>query len=56
MRLQPKWAIAPIAPAAFLSSVPEHPLLAQVLYNRGLTTAAEVRAFLNGEDAVAVNP
>ena len=56
MRLQPKWVVAPAAPAAFLQSVPEHPLLAQVLYNRGLTTAAEVRAFLEGEDAVAVNP
>lgn len=56
MRKQQKWVIAPPAPAAFLQSVPVHPLLAQVLYNRGLTTAAEVNAFLSGEDAVAVNP
>ena len=56
MRRQQKWLIAPPAPAAFLQSVPEHPLLAQVLYNRGLRTAREVTAFLDGADAVAVNP
>jgi single-stranded-DNA-specific exonuclease len=56
MRRQHKWVVAPPAPAAFLQSVPIHPLLAQVLYNRGLHTAGEVNAFLAGEDAVAVNP
>jgi single-stranded-DNA-specific exonuclease len=56
MMLQPKWHVAPPAPPSFLQSVPEHPLLAQVLYNRGLTTAAEVAAFLNGADVAAVNP
>jgi single-stranded-DNA-specific exonuclease len=56
MRRQQKWVIAPPAPAAFLQSVPEHPLLAQVLYNRGLRTAGEANAFLSGADAVAVNP
>ena len=56
MRPQKKWQVAPPAPAAFLQSVPIHPLLAQVLYNRGLATAAEVNAFLEGADAVAINP
>jgi single-stranded-DNA-specific exonuclease len=56
MILQQKWQVAPPAPQSFLQSVPEHPLLAQVLYNRGLHTPAEVNAFLNGEDATAVNP
>ena len=50
------WLVAPHAPAAFLQSVPEHPLLAQVLYNRGLRTANDVRTFLNGEDATVHNP
>jgi single-stranded-DNA-specific exonuclease len=56
MILQQKWQVAPPAPLSFLQSVPEHPLLAQVLYNRGLHTPAEVNAFLSGEDATAVNP
>ncbi len=56
MLLQPKWLVAPPAPLSFLQSLPMHPLLAQVLYNRGLHTAAEANAFLSGEDASAVNP
>ena len=54
--LQQKWHVATPAPAGFLQSVHEHPLLAQVLYNRGLRTAAEVDAFLNGADVATVNP
>ena len=54
--LQQKWLILPPAPPSFLQAVPEHPLLAQVLYNRGLRTAVEVNTFLNGADAAAVNP
>jgi len=50
------WLIAPPAPDSFLQSVPEHPLLAQVLYNRGLRSAAQVRSFLAPNDAVANNP
>ncbi|MEZ4735480.1 MAG: single-stranded-DNA-specific exonuclease RecJ [Caldilineaceae bacterium] len=50
------WVIQPTAPQAFLESVPEHPLLVQVLYNRGLNTAAEIHAFLRGVDAVQENP
>lgn len=51
-----KWIILPAAPAGFIASVPEHPLLAQVLYNRGLRTAAEVSTFLQGDTAVLSNP
>jgi single-stranded-DNA-specific exonuclease len=54
--LQQKWLIAPHAPQSFLQSVPEHRLLAQVLYNRGLRTAGEVNAFLTGADVATVNP
>lgn len=50
------WVIQPTAPQSFLESVPEHPLLVQVLYNRGLNTAAEIHAFLRGVDAVQENP
>ena len=55
-QLQQKWHVAPPAPATFFQSVHEHPLLAQVLYNRGLRTAAEVDAFLNGADVATINP
>ena len=50
------WAIAPTAPDSFISTIPEHPLLLQVLYNRGLRSQEEVDAFLIGSDAVRENP
>jgi single-stranded-DNA-specific exonuclease len=50
------WVIHPLAPATFLENVAEHPLLLQVLYNRGLRKAEEVAAFLRGVDAVKENP
>ena len=50
------WTIHEPAPAAFLQDNPEHPLLLQVLYNRGLRSSAEVKAFLAGIDAVRENP
>ena len=50
------WSVAPPAPDSFTQSVHEHPLLAQVLYNRGLRTASEVADFLAGDDAVTHNP
>lgn len=41
------WQVATAAPAEFFASLPQlHPIAAQVLYNRGLTTATAVRAFL----------
>ena len=50
------WRLFPPAPPDFLRAVPEHPLLLQVLYNRGLRTPTEVGDFLVGEDAVVENP
>ncbi|MCS6825528.1 MAG: single-stranded-DNA-specific exonuclease RecJ [Caldilinea sp.] len=55
-RREAHWKIAPAAPNAFLNATPEHPILAQVLYNRGLRTPAEVKAFLNGGQAALENP
>jgi single-stranded-DNA-specific exonuclease len=51
-----RWTILPAAPDAFLSAVPEHPLLAQVLYNRGLTTPAAAQRFLATQDVTVDNP
>ena len=50
------WVIYPPAPQSLIESVPEHRLLVQVLYNRGLNTAADINAFLRGIDAVQENP
>ncbi len=50
------WKLYPPAPDKFLRSIPEHPLLLQVLYNRGLRTPEEVANFLVSEDAVVENP
>ena len=50
------WKIQEVAPAAFLQESHEHPLLLQVLYNRGLRSGAEVTAFLAGIDAIRENP
>lgn len=50
------WHIYPAAPEPFMRSVAEHPLLLQVLYNRGVRTATDIRAFLEGEDAILENP
>lgn len=51
-----KWLLAEPAPRAFLDATPEHPLLVQVLYNRGLRSADEVTAFLAGADLVREDP
>ncbi|MEZ4673075.1 MAG: hypothetical protein R2932_02385 [Caldilineaceae bacterium] len=50
------WVIHPTAPDTFFDSVAEHRLLAQVLYNRGLQSADEVKAFLTLDDAIRENP
>lgn len=45
----PKWHIAPAMPAATRDALGHiHPVLRQVLYNRGITSAAEAQAFLEG--------
>ncbi len=51
-----QWNFHPPAPEKFLQSGHEHPVLLQVLYNRGLCDAAAVASFLQGEDAVQENP
>jgi single-stranded-DNA-specific exonuclease len=51
-----RWNLFPAAPPELLNATPEHPLLVQVLHNRGLRTPQEIAAFLNGADAVAENP
>ena len=51
-----RWHIHKPAPDLFLNSVSDHPLLAQVLYNRGLRDPDEVSAFLRMDDAVIENP
>ena len=44
---QKRWQIAPPAPANFFERLPAvPPLVAQILYNRGVTRVAEVEAFL----------
>ncbi|MEM7539905.1 MAG: single-stranded-DNA-specific exonuclease RecJ [Chloroflexota bacterium] len=51
-----RWQIHLPAPEDFLSSSGEHPLLLQVLYNRGVRTADEIRTFLSARYAVNENP
>lgn len=51
-----KWRLLPPAPDSFLAAVPEHPLLAQALYNRGLRTPAEVADFLAADELRRDNP
>jgi single-stranded-DNA-specific exonuclease len=47
------WTIAPAAPAALLAALPEvHPVVVQVLFNRGLATAPAIRAFLRADDEI----
>lgn len=55
-RRQARWAIHPDAPETFLRAAPVHPLLAQVLYNRGVDQPGDVMPFLNGDHAVLENP
>ena len=50
------WNFHPPVPESVLESSHEHPVLLQVLYNRGLRDKAEVASFLQGEDAVQENP
>ncbi len=56
LRQAKNWVIQPPAPQALLDQIPEHPLLVQVLYNRGVATPDAVRAFLTHDDAVQDNP
>jgi single-stranded-DNA-specific exonuclease len=50
MPLQPShWQIAPPAPQSFLDNLSDfHPLVGQILYNRGITDPAQAREFIAG--------
>ncbi|HNU81214.1 MAG TPA: single-stranded-DNA-specific exonuclease RecJ [bacterium] len=46
--MQKYWQINPVAPPEFFSSLPEiEPVIAQILWNRGLRSATVARAFLS---------
>ncbi|MCB0116520.1 MAG: DHH family phosphoesterase, partial [Caldilineaceae bacterium] len=51
-----RWERHNPAPPEFISGGGEHPILMQILYNRGVREIGDVTAFLNGEDAVVENP
>ena len=57
MPLSPKrWQVTPPAPPSHIARFPHlHPIIVQVLYNRGITDLASVTAFFNGESG-ADNP
>lgn len=58
--LMPKrrWLLAPTAPSTFLARFPDFPpLIAQIFYNRGITTLGDARNFVsgaNGSNALAL--
>lgn len=56
MQSSKRWNMLSSAPERLLRDTPEHPLLVQVLYHRGLTSARAIAAFLAGEHAVRENP
>lgn len=51
-----RWEQYPAAPSDFLADSPEHPILLQILYNRGIREVEQIASFLNGADAVQENP
>ncbi len=51
-----RWKLYPPAPRLHLDTGPEHPVLAQVLYNRGVRVPAEMAVFLAENHAVKENP
>lgn len=53
MSLHPnRWQIAPPAPPSHVARLaPLHPIVIQVLYNRGVTNQTDVAAFLDGGNA-----
>jgi len=51
-----RWQVAPKAPPSHLARLPGlHPLMTQVLYNRGITAPADIDTFLGDDDSPA-NP
>ena len=57
MSLHPnRWQVAPTAPPSHIARFPDlHPVIVQVLYNRGITNRDDATAFLSGEGG-DVNP
>lgn len=54
---QNQWHIAPIIPAAIQQKLPDVPaVLLQLLYNRGMTQAGEIQAFLDGRYHASTDP
>ncbi|MDJ0752957.1 MAG: single-stranded-DNA-specific exonuclease RecJ [Ardenticatenaceae bacterium] len=52
-----RWEIAPIMPSDVGQRISHyHPILQQVLYNRGLTTEAEIEAFITGQYLLSTDP
>lgn len=52
-----RWQVAPPAPATLRQSLGHlHPVLLQVLYNRGLTDAAHIQGFLDGRYLESSDP
>src|SRR5438093_7199922 len=51
------WVVAPRAPGDLFAALPDlHPIAVQVLFNRGLASAAEIRAFLSSATADLHDP
>jgi single-stranded-DNA-specific exonuclease len=52
-----RWQVAPPVPDAVRHGLDQaHPILAQLLYNRGITDAAHVQAFLDGRYLESTDP
>lgn len=52
-----RWEVAAPAPAALRAALPDlHPVVLQVLYTRGLTSAPAARAFLDGDGIALHDP
>jgi single-stranded-DNA-specific exonuclease len=58
MTLSPakRWRLRTPPPPTFLDSVAEHPLLVQVLWNRGLQSGAAIADFLSASDVERADP
>ena len=52
-----RWQVAPAVPDEIIRQNPQiHPILLQLLYNRGLTSPAEIEAFLTGQYHKSTDP
>ncbi|MGL4649417.1 MAG: single-stranded-DNA-specific exonuclease RecJ, partial [Caldilineaceae bacterium] len=51
-----RWKLHPPCPVSLTAAMPEHPLLVQVLYNRGLHSPAAIHDFLTVNDVERSDP